>query len=96
MVSAIEDSYWRYPRMVDYSFGMGPVRVRVVSMSNIALRRSKTDYSYDWGDEYWAAQIALLNEYVKHDDGADGRELCTKSLCLKMEGHDDTCIGPAG
>ena len=78
--------------MVDYSFGMGPVRVRVVSMSNIALRRSKTDYSYDWGDEYWAAQIALLNEYVKHDDGAAGRELCwivhvEGEVCRRLEGH---------
>ena len=54
---------------------------------------SRTDYSYDWGDEYWAGEIALLNEYVKHDDGADGRELCwivhvEGEVCRRLEGHD--------
>ena len=55
---------------------------------------SRTDYSYDWGDEYWAGEIALLNEYVKHDDGADGRELCTRSLCVMLDGHGGDCKEP--
>lgn len=36
--------------------------------------------------------IEELEEYVKHDDGANGTELCTKlhdgKVCRKLEGHD--------
>ena len=52
----------------------------------------KIDYSQEGPDTRWTERIALLNEYVKHDDGADGRELCwivhvEGEVCRRLEGH---------
>ena len=54
----------------------------------------KIDYSQELPDTRWIERIALLNEYVKHDDGADGRELCwivhvEGEVCRRLEGHDE-------
>ena len=59
---------------------------------NIRTPPSKIDYSQEGVDTRWTERIALLNEYVKHDDGADGRELCwivhvEGEVCRRLEGH---------
>ena len=62
MVSAIEDSYCRYPHMVVYSFDMGPVRVRVVSMSEaIVEKQMKEMRTRDF--VYWVG-VALEGRHV--------------------------------
>ena len=58
----------------------------------LRARPSKIDYSQEGVDTRWIERIALLNEYVKHDDGADGRELCwivhvEGEVCRRLEGH---------
>ena len=58
-----------------------------------SIRPSKIDYSQEGVDTRWIKRIALLNEYVKHDDGADGRELCwivhvEGEVCRRLDGHD--------
>ena len=60
----------------------------------LRARPSKIDYSQEGVDTRWTERIALLNEYVKHDDGADGRELCTRSLCVMLDGHGGDCKEP--
>ena len=59
----------------------------------LRARPSKIDYSQEGVDTRWIERIALLNEYVKHDDGADGRELCwivhvEGEVCRRLEGHE--------
>ena len=58
-----------------------------------SIRPTKIDYSQEGADSRWTDRIALLNEYVKHDDGAQGRELCwivhvEGEVCRRLEGHD--------
>ena len=69
-------------------------RYRYYSGGAPSIRPSKIDYSQEGVDTRWIERIALLNEYVKHDDGADGRELCwivhvEGEVCRRLEGHDE-------
>jgi len=63
--------------------------------NNITVRPSKIDYSQEGEDTRWIERIALLNEYVEHDDGAQGRELCMRSLCVRPT-HSGKCVAPRG
>ncbi len=56
-------------------------------------RPSKTDYTKERPTPQDKKRIKLLNTYVKHDDGPDGRELCwiiheKGEVCRKVEGHE--------
>ena len=61
--------------------------------SQISIAPAKTDYAYVWDDAYWNAKVADLEEYVRHDDGAAGNELCMRSLCVKPS-HAGKCVAP--
>ena len=50
----------------------------------------------DTPDRQTLEMVRLLNEYVWRDDGNDGRELCTLSLCVKPAGHKGVCVKPSG
>ena len=61
--------------------------------TQIALRKSKTDYTRDSPTPQDRERIALLDEYVANDDGAKGTELCTEihekgRVCRKIAGHE--------
>lgn len=57
----------------------------------------KTDWSSVQPSPISEERVKLLEDYVKWDDGADGRELCmtihtTGRVCHKVEGHDESNI----
>jgi len=59
----------------------------------IALRTTKVDYTHAEVSEEALRRIAIIEEYVKHDDGAKGGRLCTTihvpgRVCRRIEGHN--------
>ena len=58
----------------------------------IAINKTKVDYSEAEVSEEALRRIAIIEEYVKHDDGAKGGRLCTVihdgRVCRKIEGHE--------
>jgi len=61
--------------------------------SGISTYSKKTDWSSVLPDAVSEERVKLLNDYVKWDDGPDGRELCwivheEGEVCHKVEGHD--------
>ena len=54
----------------------------------------RADYSSVQPSPISEERIKLLEDYVKWDDGPDGRELCwivhvEGEVCRRLEGHDD-------
>ena len=57
----------------------------------ITITPSKTDYSVQTVTPEAEEMIRVLEYYVEWDDGAFGKPLCMRSLCVKGEGHVGAC-----